>query len=61
LALSYAQDLDHIQSHLGLRVEQLLKYLLQQLKTWFCSLDGDVQMRQVCADLNSSLKCTMVS
>jgi hypothetical protein len=61
LALSYAQDLDCIQSHLVLRVEQLLKYLLQQLKTWFCSLGNCFSMRQVQTDLNSSLKCTMVS
>jgi hypothetical protein len=60
LALSYAQDLDYIQSHLGPRVELLLNYLLQQLETWFCSLGNHVEMRQVCVDLNSSLKCTMV-
>jgi hypothetical protein len=61
LALSHARDLDHIQSHLVLRVEQLLKHLLQQLKTWFCSLDNHFKMRQVHADLNASLKCAMVS
>jgi hypothetical protein len=61
LTLSYAQDLDYIQSHLAPRVEQLLKYLLQQLKTWFCSLRSHFGMREVYADLNSSLKCTMVS
>jgi hypothetical protein len=61
LALSYAQDLDYIQSHLGLRVEKLLNHLLQQLNTWFCSLGNHVKMGRVCADLNSSLKYTMVS
>jgi hypothetical protein len=61
LALSYAQDLDYIQSHLVLRVEQLLKCLLQQLKTWFCSLVNHVGVSQVRGDLDSLLKYAMAS
>jgi hypothetical protein len=60
LSLYYAKDLDHIQSSFGLRVEQLLKYLLQQQKTWFCSLYGTTGVKQVQENLNSSLKCVMV-
>jgi hypothetical protein len=61
LSLYYAKDLDHIQSSFGLRVEQLLKYLLEQQKTWFCSLLNDIEVKQVQRDFNSSLKCVMVS
>jgi hypothetical protein len=60
LSLYYAKDLDHIQSSFGLRVEQLLKYLLQQQNTWFRSL-GAPAVKQVQGDLNSSLKFVMVS
>jgi hypothetical protein len=60
LSLSYAKDLDHIQSSFGLRVEQLLKCLLQQQQAWFCSLDSAKGVKQVQGDFNSSLKCVMV-
>jgi hypothetical protein len=59
-SLYYAKDLDHIQSSFGLRVEQLLKYLLQQQNTWFCRLFGVTAVKRVLGDLNSSLKCVMV-
>jgi hypothetical protein len=60
LSLYYAKDLNHIQSSFGLRVEQLLKYLLQQQQVWFCSLDGAIGVREVQGDMHSSLTCVMV-
>jgi hypothetical protein len=60
LSLYHANNLDHIQSPFGLRVEQLLKHLLQQQKTWFSSLLGVYEVKQVQTYCNSSLKCVMV-
>jgi hypothetical protein len=60
LAVSYAQDLDYIQSYLGLRVEQLLNFFSQQIDAWFCGLKNPYGVIRVHKDLNYSLTCAMV-
>jgi hypothetical protein len=60
LSLCYAKDLEHIQSSFILRVEQFLKYLLQQQQAWFCHLGNAKGVKQVQGYFNSSLKCVMV-